>query len=78
MQQPVSTMANAKQMMADLWQILKLAFTSKFGLTITFLCATIYFFTLWFNNIIKKWSLITWILTLIGTLVFTWLTWFSK
>ena len=76
MQQPVSTVMGAKQMMSDLFQILKLALTTKFGLVITLLCATIYFFTLWFVGSIQNWGLAFWILTLIGTIIMSWLTWF--
>lgn len=78
MQQPVSTVMGAKQMMSDLFQILKLALTTKFGLVITLLCTTIYFFTLWFVGSIQKWGLMFWILTLIGTIIMSWLTWFRS
>lgn len=76
MQQPVSATIGAKQMMLDFFQILKLALTTKFGLVITLLCTTIYFFTLWFVGSVQNWGLIFWILTLIGTIVMSWLTWF--
>jgi hypothetical protein len=78
MQQQVSAAMGAKQMMSDFFQILKLALTTKFGLVITLLCTTIYFFTLWINGSIQQWGLILWILTLIGTIVMSWLTWFSE
>jgi uncharacterized protein YacL len=77
-QQTVSTAMNAQQMLSDFFQIIKLALTTKFGLVITLLCATIYLFTLWFFGISKDYGLIFWILTLIGTIVMSWLTWFNK
>jgi len=76
MQQQVTTGMGAKQMFSDLLQILKLALSTKFGLVITLLCTTIYFFTLWFVDSVKTWGLIFWIGTLIGTIVMSWLTWF--
>jgi hypothetical protein len=78
MQQQVSTALGAKQMMSDLFEILKLALTTKFGLVITLLCTTIYFFTLWFVGSVQNWGLLFWILTLIGTIIMSWLTWFTK
>ena len=78
MQQSVSAAMGAKQMMSDLFQILKLALTTKFGLVITLLCTTIYFFTLWVVGSVQKWGLMFWILTLIGTIIMSWLTWFTK
>ena len=76
MQQPISTSLGAKQMMSDLFQILKLALTTKFGLVITLLCTTIYFFTLWIVGAVQKWGLMFWIATVIGTIVMSWFTWF--
>lgn len=76
MEQPISASMGAKQMMADLFQILKLALTTKFGLVITLLCTTIYFFTLWIVGAVHNWGLMFWIGTLIGTIVVSWLTWF--
>lgn len=78
MEQPVSTAMGATQMMSDLFQIVKLALTTKFGLVITLLCATIYLFTLWTVGVIKNLGLIFWILTLLGTIIMSWLTWFYK
>lgn len=78
MQQPNSAANCAKQMMSDLFQILKLALTTKFGLVITLLCATIYFFTLWMTTTTKSWTLYVWIITLIGIFLMTWLTWFKN
>jgi hypothetical protein len=65
-------------MMSDLFQILKLALTTKFGLVITLLCTTIYFFTLWFVGSVQNWGLMFWISTLIGTIIMSWLTWFRQ
>lgn len=76
MQQSISAATGAKQMMSDLGQILKLALTTKFGWVITLLCALIYFFTVWIIGSGQKWSLIVWILCLIGIIVMSWLTWF--
>jgi len=76
MEQPSSTSVGAQQMMSDLLQIFKLAFTTKFGLVITLLCTTIYFFTLWIVGSVQKWGLMFWIGTFIGTIVMSWLTWF--
>jgi hypothetical protein len=76
MQQQVTFGMGAKQMFSDLLQILKLALTTKFGLVITLLCATIYVFTLWIVGSVQNWGLMFWIGTLIGTFVMSWLTWF--
>jgi hypothetical protein len=76
MQQQVSTAMGASQMMSDFFQIFKLALTTKFGLVITLLCTTIYFFTLWFVGSVQNWGLMFWILTLFGTIIMSWLTWF--
>ena len=64
-------------MMHDLMQILRLAFTTKFGLVITLLCATIYFFTLWMSTTSKSWALYVWIVTLISIFIMSWFTWFK-
>ncbi len=76
MEQQVTFSMGAKQMFSDLLQILKLALTTKFGLVITLLCTTIYFFTLWIVGSVQNWGLMFWIGTLIGTIVMSWLTWF--
>lgn len=76
MEQPISASMGAKQMMSDLFEILKLALTTKFGLVITLLCTTIYFFTLWIVGSVQNWGLMFWIGTLIGTIVMSWFTWF--
>ena len=77
MEQQVSASMGARQMFSDLFQILKLALTTKFGLVITLLCTTIYFFSLWIVGAVQNWGLIIWILSLFGTIVLSWLTWFS-
>ena len=77
MEQQVSASMGARQMFSDLFQILKLALTTKFGLVITLLCTTIYFFSLWIFGAVQNWGLIIWILSLFGTIVLSWLTWFS-
>ncbi len=76
MERQVTFSMGAKQMFSDLLQILKLALTTKFGLVITLLCTTIYFFTLWIVGSVQNWGLMFWIGTLIGTIVMSWLTWF--
>lgn len=76
--QPVSTSNSVSCMMHDLFQILKLALTTKFGLVITLICATIYFFSLWITTTNKSWALFVWIATLIGVCVMSWLTWFRN
>ena len=76
MEQPVSAGIGAKQMMHDFLEILKLAFTTKFGFIIVLICSFIYFFTLWMVTTTKPWTLYIWISCIIGIVVMSWLTWF--
>ncbi len=68
----------AQQMFSDLFQILKLALTTKFGLVITLLCTTIYVFTLWMVGSVQNIGLIFWIVTLLATIIMSYFTWFSS
>ncbi len=75
LQVPISM--GTKQMLSDLSQILKLALTTKFGLIITLLCTTIYFFSLWVVGAVHNWGLVFWLLSFIGAITISWFTWFS-
>ena len=71
------TGGNATQMMSDVTQILKLTFTTKFGITMLMLILSIYFFSLWMTGATGMLGIGLSIATLIGFFIMSFLTWFN-
>ncbi len=71
------TGGNATQMISDITQILKLTFTTKFGITMFMLLLSIYLFSLWMTGATGMLGIGLSIIALIGFIVMSFLTWFN-
>ncbi len=67
-----------KNMLFDIFHIIKMAITTKMGISITLLCAFIYFMSLLITGGFKTSLLVLTLLTIFGFLIMSYFTWFSR
>jgi len=67
-----------KNMIYDIFHILQMALTTKMGISITLLCAFIYFTSLLVAGGFKKVLLVLTLFSIFGFLIMSFFTWFSS
>lgn len=74
----MSWTAGLSNMFNDIFTLIKLATTSKFGLAIITLCVFIYFISVWLAGGFQKYGLIMSIISFISFITLAWTLWFSE
>jgi hypothetical protein len=64
-------------MFNDIFELIKIAVSSKFGLAIITLCAFIYFISVWLAGGFQTYGLILTIISFIFFIIISWMLWFS-
>ncbi len=67
-----------KNMLFDIFHIIKMAVTTKMGISLTLLCAFIYFMSLLITGGFKTSLLVLTLLSIFGFLIMSYFTWFSR